>query len=99
MANQSTSIATTSGNRIAFTSSSSVLPLTAASALTPYTSFTTSTFVSDGTIYKASAGIPVIVTNLLEFLSLSAAGAFNTDGSSSSTVRRSSPTVTDMLTL
>ena len=52
--------------------------ITAASPLTTYTSFTTSTFVSDGTTYHRSQGALVVVSNSAQFSSLSAAGAFNT---------------------
>jgi hypothetical protein len=52
--------------------------VTSDSALTTYTSYSTSTFVSAGTTYKASQGVPVIVSNSAQFSSLSTAGAFNT---------------------
>ena len=53
--------------------------ITAASPLTTYTSFsTTSTFISDGTTYYQPQGTLIIVSNSAQFSSLSADGAFNT---------------------
>jgi hypothetical protein len=70
-----------------FASSTSAAPtiLTADSALTTYTSYSTSTFVSAGITYKQSQGVPVVVSNSAEFTSLSAAGAFNTEASPTAT--------------
>ena len=50
----------------------------AASPLTTYTSYSTTTFVSGGTTYWKSQGIPVVITNSAQLSSLSAVGAFNT---------------------
>ena len=58
--------------------------VTAFTALTTYTSYQTSTFVSDGTTYLDSQGVPVVVSNFAESSSLSTAGAFQTTASSSS---------------
>lgn len=60
------------------TSTSAGSIITVASPLTTYTSFSTSTFVSDGTTYYQLEGAPVVVSNSAQFSSLSAAGAFNT---------------------
>jgi len=60
----------------------SIVP--AFSPLTTYTSYMTTTFVSDGITYLESQGVPVVVTNVAELSSLSAAGAFHTSASSSS---------------
>jgi hypothetical protein len=57
--------------------------ITVDSVLTTYTSYTTTTFVSAGTTYKESQGVPVVVTDSAEFSSLSAAGVFQTAASSS----------------
>jgi hypothetical protein len=65
-----------------------------ASALTTYTSYSTSTFVSGGTTYKLSTGVPVIVTNSAELSTLSAAGAFQTATPSSEVAGGSIKTVT-----
>jgi hypothetical protein len=66
-----------------------------ATPLTTYTSYITTTFVSGGTTYKQSQGVPVIVSNSAELASLSAAGAFQS-AASSSTAPTGSQTVTGM---
>jgi hypothetical protein len=69
-------------------------PTSIASALATYTSYSTSTFVSGGTTYKLSTGVPVIVTNSAELSTLSAAGAFQTATPSSEVAGGSIKTVT-----
>jgi hypothetical protein len=72
--------------------STSLVAVTAASPLTTYTSYTTSTFVSGGTTYKQSQGALQIVSNSAELASLSAAGAFNTQASSTTDSAAGNPT-------
>jgi hypothetical protein len=72
--------------------STSSVAVTAASPLTTYTSYTTSTFVSGGTTYKQSQGALQIVSNSAELASLSAAGAFNTQASSTTDSAAGNPT-------
>jgi hypothetical protein len=86
--------ATLTASRIFLSSTTTTAPesIATVTALTTYTSYTISTFVSSGTTYTQSEGHPVIVTDSAEFSSLSAAGAFQT-ASSSSTASTSSQTV------
>lgn len=70
----------------------SSVAVTAASPLTTYTSYTTSTFVSGGTTYKQSQGALQIVSNSAELASLSAAGAFNTQASGTTDSAAGNPT-------
>jgi hypothetical protein len=91
----STSAISSFSNILAPTTTSAPLIVLVTSPLTTYTSYTTSTFVSDGTTYKQSQGVLVIVTNSAEFSSLSAAGALQTTASSG-TARTVSQTVKGM---